>query len=622
MENKITTTAEAPPIARATLYREVASLASECESRQEYFSRVMKLLAVTFTSPFAAIYVRSNTEIFEDHWHQGTTDPAFWKPVMQDAITAVLSSGQHSARLLSAHRSSLTLGLIAVPLPGAGGDNDGALALIAKMTEQQVRENVSVLESLVAVMMNAARDVSRPSAESSARAPGSGGGLLKAVTCESPAELAFSMTASLRTNLGCQQVALGLVTGPRVRILAISGQEEVKGRTPGALAISQAMEECLDEGRPIIIHDQSKPADPSARQGHRLHRQWHYEARNAPVASMPLKVGEKTVAILSLQHWHGADISDELIRQVVDNVQPFVTILLLLDRAHRSAARHVWESGISSCSGLLSRGHYLRKVAWTAVLATCLWLIFGGMHYQVSVTAAVKPARLHHVGMPYDGVLASVEKRPGDRVGAGEIVCRLDSRELELQRAELAAELVVAEQEARRAMAVKTPADTRLAELEANVLRVKLATVENRIERATIRSPIDGILVEGDLRTKVGSVMTQGTPLAQVAPDDQWLLELRIPDSACSDIQPGLSGRFASQARPDSIQTFDLDLVQPNAVTGDKQVVFLAEARIENPEPWLRPGMEGVAKVGVGRRPAWWVLFHSVIDYVRINLWL
>ena len=617
-----TAPSQTPPLAPATLYGEVAALALECASRPEYFSRVLKLLAQTFASPFAAIYVRANTEVFEDHWHQGATDPKFWRPVVQDALTAVLSSREPSARLLSARQSSLTLGLITVPLLRAADDSEGALSLVAKMSEQQVRESVSVLESLAAVMMQSARDIRQAPTEGGAASLDSGSGLAKAATCESPEELAFSLTASLRTNLNCQQVAVGLVHRRHVRILAISGQQEVRGRSPGAIAITQAMEECLDEGGPIVAQERTKFSSPTSCDKHRLHRQWHYEARNAPVASIPMKIGDRTVAVLSLQHRHGVDISEDLIERISESIQPFTAGLLLLARAHRGVMRHACESAHASLAGLLGRGRYLRKATVAAALAVIAWMWFGSMNYQVGVTAVVRPAQLRHIGMPYDAVLASVEKRPGDRVAAGEVLCRLDVRELDLQRAELVAELAVAEQEVQRAMAVKTPVDARLAEMEANVMRVRLATIQNRIERATIRSPITGVLVEGDLRTKTGSVLQQGTALMQVAPDDTWLLELRIPDAVCSGIQPGLSGRFASHARPDSTQPFQVNLVQPNAVASDKQMVFVAEAQMQEPQPWLRPGMEGLARVTIGRRPAWWVLFHSAIDYVRVSLWL
>jgi multidrug efflux pump subunit AcrA (membrane-fusion protein) len=284
--------------------------------------------------------------------------------------------------------------------------------------------------------------------------------------------------------------------------------------------------------------------------------------------------------------------------------------------------RHAADSISSALRGFLRKGGYGRKAVAAASVVLALWLVFGKLEYRLAVTAAVTPAELRHISTPYDAVLASVAKFPGDHVRKGEVLCQLDKRELELQQAELKAEMAVAEQETQRAMATKTPVDARLAQMQVNLACARHAVVTNRIERATIVSPIDGVLVEGDLRTKVGSVMPQGTPLFQVAPAEAWRLELRIPDGSSSDIQGGLCGRFACQARPDAVQTFQLKRLQPSAVVYDKQTVFVAEAQLSEPEAWLRPGMEGVAKINMGRRPAWWVLFHTATDYIRMKLWL
>ena len=36
----------------------------------------------------------------------------------------------------------------------------------------------------------------------------------------------------------------------------------------------------------------------------------------------------------------------------------------------------------------------------------------------------------------------------------------------------------------------------------------------------------------------------------------------------------------------------------------------------------LRPGMDGVGKVDVGDRSYGWILFHGLVDWLRLKLWL
>jgi len=40
------------------------------------------------------------------------------------------------------------------------------------------------------------------------------------------------------------------------------------------------------------------------------------------------------------------------------------------------------------------------------------------------------------------------------------------------------------------------------------------------------------------------------------------------------------------------------------------------------PAEWLRPGMEGIAKLDVGSKPVYWILTHRIADKLRLWLWL
>lgn len=606
----------------SSLHATIVAIAADCTSRQAFFSDSLKCIASATESPFAAISVQFASDIIEDHHHTGSTDPNFWRATVQDFLTVAIGSGQSRAKLLSSRNSSLQLGLIAVPMHDLDGGVTGGLSLVARMNEQDVRARVAMLESVAALMMHVARGIQKDHASGAKRAAGQSRALAKAATCETPEELAFTIANSLRNNLGCEHVAIGMVRGRHVRLLAISGQDEVRGHSPGVLAIQQAMEECLDFGRPIVYQDQHPLSSEGDKVGFCLHKNWHHSAKNAPVGSIPLKIEDRCIAILSIQHKESASFSADVIRQVNETVQPFGAALVLLQRANRGLGRHALDVAGSVQAALTGPKHHGAKIATVMGAALACWLLFGTLEHAVHVPFAIQPSQLRHVSLPYDAVLAKAEKTAGDRVAKGDVLCRLDERELALQRSQRLAELAVAEQEVQRAKATKTPVDARLAETEADLIRAQLAILESRIERATIRSPMDGIVVEGDLRTKVGSVLPQGSPLFQIAPTQGWKLELRVPEAASSDIQPGLSGRFACHARPESSHKFRLSRLQPNAVMRDQQVVFVAEAELENAPAWLRPGMEGVARISVNRRPTWWVLFHSAIDFARLHLWL
>ena len=47
----------------------------------------------------------------------------------------------------------------------------------------------------------------------------------------------------------------------------------------------------------------------------------------------------------------------------------------------------------------------------------------------------------------------------------------------------------------------------------------------------------------------------------------------------------------------------------------------MVEAVLEEPFAALRPGMEGIAKIDVGRRRLLWIWTHEMLDWLRLSLW-
>ena len=96
-------------------------------------------------------------------------------------------------------------------------------------------------------------------------------------------------------------------------------------------------------------------------------------------------------------------------------------------------------------------------------------------------------------------------------------------------RAEIIAEIAVLEREKDRALAGASPVDFQLALANQKLARTKLNSLEARIDRATVVSPLDGVVIAGDLRQKVGAVLVKGEPLFEIGPLSSCILQLQIP---------------------------------------------------------------------------------------------
>ncbi len=615
----------------ASPHGEILAAARRATSVHAFLAEALACIAHSFGSPFAALYVRGGSEVIEEETHSGSTDPGFWRPAVQQYLTDSLADKAARAQVLSASDAGLKITLLSAPLFNTALGISGAVVVVVRGGSDEARTHLQALEALVELTASAIEMARAPAAETASAAAAPNQALARAALVSSPEELAFAITNNLRAKLGCELIALGLVAARKIRILSIAGQDEVKPRNPGVAQLRAAMEECLDLGKPIVCQQDGAWEQEALTSGFRLHQQWQHLAGGASVVSIPLNAGERCVAVLSMRRRAEEPFKSEQLEEVRALVEPFAPALLLVRDASRTLPRHIADTARGSVAALVQPGHRGRKLLCALAAAAALWFCVGTLDYRLTVAATLTPAQQRHVAAPFDGTLLTSSVLAGDVVHAGDVLCEFDRRELELERDRLRSQLAVLEREHMRALATEQPVEAQLVGANQRLTRVQLAITEQRIEQAVLRAPFDGVVISGDLRKQIGAVMRQGEPLFEIAPLDNWTLEMDIPESVAGDLIAGLegdgggrsfAGRFAGSARPEAPQPFELTRVRPRAEVKDGRNVFIAEADMVPEVDWMRPGMEGIAKVDLGPRPVWWVALHGILDRLRMSYWL
>jgi multidrug efflux pump subunit AcrA (membrane-fusion protein) len=624
------TAATGKPAAPAKrLFAEVAALAGECSSRLQFFSRVLRTVTTALSSPYAAIHVRYGAEVLQDDFHVGRTHPRFWKDSLQAFLTEALGQRSATAQILKARNASTRAAFLSAPIYDDAGSTIGAIALVMAPIEPDAVQ--PLLATLEAVMTLASVCAERVSASPNGRDRAAGqirdgrafaGALSRVGRATTPEEIAFSITNELCNKLGCEQTALGMVCGRRVRVLSISGLDHVNHRNPGVSVIAAAMEECLDARESTGFQRTSAVLGEEFPGVYHLHKQWHAATKGDAVASIPLCVNESIVAVLSLRARNDQPFTREKLDRIRQTVEPYAPGLVLAERAARTIAGHARDALAETLELVRAPGLHMRKVLAVAVVVSAATFLLGTMPYQLHVPCVIRPAQIRHIAVPVDATLVESRVVEGDRVRAGDVLCAFDQRDALQEVERLAAERSVLELEVDRAVAEGKPVEARLALAKRRLVEARLDIAERRAERMIIRAPFDGVVVAGDLRHRVGENLAQGEPLLQIAPLVEWRLELSIPQSAAAFVTSDSRGVFLTYARPDESCRLRVTRAPTSAKAGEGETVFTGEATLAAAQPWLRPGMEGVARIDVGPRPVWWVATHGLIDYLRINLWL
>ena len=133
---------------------------------------------------------------------------------------------------------------------------------------------------------------------------------------------------------------------------------------------------------------------------------------------------------------------------------------------------------------------------------------------------------------------------------------------------------------------------------------------------------MEGRSVHGDWEAGGTGMVQRGEPVFQCADRSGWMLEREAPEWAVPEMSQGLVGRFACHARPEQPSSMVVGRCRPISEVRDGRNIYVVEAGFESTASWIRPGMEGVARINLGERRVWWVASFRVIDYLRLHFWL
>ena len=608
-----------PEKARAPLGTDqlVESLAG-CTSLRAAYTAGLSFLAGKFDAPYATMRLDVDNNSFEEHVQVSEAARASWA---RHCDGMMLSSRYHQtsqARFFRASGLDRTLAVLSVPLTNQRDGAIGAIALVVACDRRDVASaRLSELHAVTAVI-----DLQAEMARRRTRPPADTSMLSKVAAHQSLQEFCFALTNSLKKNLASDQVSLGLVRGRSVKVACISGFDDLYPRSPGSRMIQQAMCECLDAEQIVCHQAESEAGSSRVSTGHHLHKQWYASLGASPVASVPLFVEDRCVAVLCLRNPGGSPFSRQQLDKVQELVTPMMPGLLLLERANRSAFQRAGESVHGFVRGFGKPGA-MRKKVFAALLAVgAAWVAFGKTDYHLTVPCSIESTDDMQLSAPFEGAIAEALVQPGDEVVAGQVLARMDTKMLQAEREKLLSELRMAKVNTMRASQAGDVASAAQANAERSVAESRLTVVEQKLAAALVRAPSDGVILEGRLEPRIGAVVGLGEPLLRFAPRGRWKVNILVPENSAAELAVDQEAVVATSARPEV--TTPLTIVQVHAASQVEhgKNVFTAEAEFtEAPPAWMRSGMQGIARVDVGRRPVWWVWAHSVIDSVRLQLW-
>ncbi|MCM8624482.1 HlyD family efflux transporter periplasmic adaptor subunit [Accumulibacter sp.] len=423
--------------------------------------------------------------------------------------------------------------------------------------------------------------------------------------------MALALVNDLASRFACERVALGIDRRGRARLQALSHSAFFEKKSQFVAALENAMDEALDQRCSVAYPPLGEGGGGIAI----AHRDF---AGSRAVCSVVLASRGAGIGVLSFERQEPF---------TADDLCAFEAVAALLGPLLDSRLEvHRWFAG-RLADKLRGTWAHLRnprrpglRVALVVATVLLLGVFFLEGEYRVSARAVVEGEVQRAAVAPFDGFLREAPVRAGFVVRQGQVLARLDDRDLLVERQRHLSEREQHGARYRDALARHERANANVALAQMQQAEAQLVLVEEKLARAEVVAPFDGIVVSGDLSQLLGSPVEQGKLLFEIAPLDAYRVILKVEDRDIRDVRAGQTGKLVLAGLAGEVLDFEVHNIAV-AEPEDGKNVFRVEARLARSDLELRPGMEGVGKISAGEQSYAWIWTHRLTDWLRLQAW-
>ena len=432
-------------------------------------------------------------------------------------------------------------------------------------------------------------------------------------------DLGLAVVNDLASRFACDRVALGIDRHGRARLQALSHSAVFEKKSQFVAALENAMDEALDQRRSIVWPAATDEGDGKVPLAGVAIAHRDFAAQRA-VCSVLVSSRGKGIGVLSFERSADAGFrADEILgfEAIGGLLGPLLESRMALQRwfAGRMADkvagwyRHLKDPRRPSF-----------RVGLAIAVAVVLALLLVDGDYRVSAKSVVEGEVQRSVVAPFEGFIREASVRAGVVVRKGQSMATLDDRDLLLERRRWTSEREQHERRYRDALSKHERANAHVSLAQVAESESQLALVEEKLLRANVVAPFDGVVVSGDLTQLLGSPVERGKQLFEVAPLDAYRVILKVDDRDIRYVRAGQQGRLVLTG----LAAEDLGFKVQNisiAQAEEGKNLFRVEAKLDRSDLKLRPGMEGVGKISIGDRSYAWIWTHRLFDWLRVQAW-
>ena len=547
-------------------------------------------------------------------------------PVAKWPLTARVAGLLEAARAVQEERTGIVLELEnghAVGYPMLRGDDITGVVVLDLGTAPDALLHAALSQLQWSVIFFELFDLLRQSGDQ--RADGARArealGMLSRVQAQPDfSAAAMLLVTELAGQFRCTRVSMGHPRAGRVRLEAVSHSARPGAGLKLDAAIARAMEEAMVLGGIQNVDADSAQTLPD-------HQALMSVGGAGNVLTLPVYLGERYYWVFSFER-DAAAAARPFDEEEIRSMQAICVLVAgaLDDKRfrHRAPLLRMLDAAREGLGSLFGPRHLTAKLATLAAAVLAGLLVFLDGEYRITADTLIEGQVQRVVAAPFGGYIAEALVKAGDVVAENDVLARLDDSDLRLERQNWVSQRSQYRRQYDQAFAEFERADVNVAEARIAQATAQIALVERKLQRSRMRAPFAGIVIEGDLSQRLGAYVEKGEVLFVLAPLKGYRVILLVDEGQIADVRKGQRGELVLAARPDEIWAFRVDAVTPVTEAAEGRNRFRVEASLlatEDALSLLRPGMEGVAKIGVDERRLWWIWTREFRDWWTLTLW-
>lgn len=427
---------------------------------------------------------------------------------------------------------------------------------------------------------------------------------------------AMALVTELAVQNACDRVGVGLRRGRHTKIYALSHTAQFGEQTNLARAITNAMDEALDQLETVVY-----PVKDDERLVTRAHANLAKVSGAHAICTVVMSSGDTVLGALSFERSEGRPFDQETIETLEHAAALLGPVLEIKRRDDRLLVAKAAESFSNLVMKFVGPRHYAAKLIGLLLAGLFTFLSMAEGDYRVSAEAVLEGAVQRVMVAPINGYIHEAQARAGDVVKQDQVLFSIDDRDLRLEYLKWSSQKEQVDRRYRDALAAKNRSEVNIFKAQLDQAEAQLELLKEQIARTQVAAPFDGIVVKGDLSQRLGSPVSRGEILLSIAPLNAYRVVLQVDERKIADLQPEQEGWLILKALPQNEFPFIVEQITPVSEPVEGRNRFRVEARLTEDMELLRPGMEGSGKVMIDRRSLRWIWTHELVEWFKLWFW-